>query len=236
MTACILHPSDDPPHPPEPGWLCCWNARARLAHWLGPVGIPRLFAGLRLDKGVGKAVRVSGSREAPLPLRVDPLDLSLPARPASVAVKHRGDWSQVEGGDPDQLGHRSVATDLQSWARDWASERGEHDPDPSVPVLCSWLLDRLDWACTGHLALDEFAKDLERVHGVLVAVSGELRPRPKEMEAPCPSCDTMGLRQAYPDALVECVFCPRVLTPPDYAAWCVTLAAEPHPVPASGES
>lgn len=50
------------------------------------VDIQTLHAELpaQMERGQSNGQRVSGSREAPLPLRVDPLDLSMPARGGSV--------------------------------------------------------------------------------------------------------------------------------------------------------
>ena len=68
--------------------------------------IPDLFARLDPSPGAGGGPKVSGSREAPVPVSVDVVDLTSPARPGSVAVRMAGDWS-LQGGDPLQVGPRA---------------------------------------------------------------------------------------------------------------------------------
>lgn len=169
--------------------------------------------------------RVGGSTERPTPIRIDPTDLLAAPRPASLAVRMRGDW-WLNGGDPDQIGHLSVATELQTWVRDWASERQEGEPDPQVPSLCSWLADRLDWAIRTHPAVDEFERDVHRIHAALRAVVGDFPAPPKSMEAPCPTCEALGLFQRYPDDWIECGECGRILRPEEYAEYVRGLIAE----------
>ena len=77
--------------------------------WVDERGVKHLDpVALRLPSGtiskLGSGPRVSGSREAPLPLRVDPLDLMMPARVAAV--------HDVLG---DQIGQISVASALEIW-------------------------------------------------------------------------------------------------------------------------
>lgn len=173
--------------------------------------------------GSRSAPRVSGSGDAPVPIRLDPTDLLAPARPASTAVRMAGNWWRIAGGDPDQTGRLSVATELETWARDWATDRHEGWPDPQVPSLCRWLADRIDWACHDHPAVDEFAADVQRIHGGLMAANGHFGAPPKSMTASCPSCDGLYLTQEYPEGWIECANCRRLLNPEEYAEYVRTL-------------
>ncbi len=155
--------------------------------------------------------RVGGSTDRPVPIRIDPTDLLARARPASLAVAETGLYAS------DQVGHLAVATELEFWARDWADARGERCPYPTVPVLAGWLLDRLDWACTAHPALEEFAGKVRSLRSTLTAAAGRHPARPEALEADCPGCDTPSL---YRDADIEriaCGFCPVLLTEDGYA-------------------
>jgi hypothetical protein len=211
VTSCIVC-TDREEHDPdyESGWLCCARAFTRMASALRPYGIPRLHAALELDKGRGSAPKVSGTREAPLPLRVDPLDLSMPARHGSLAV-HIGRHAT------DQIGHLSVATELDGYARMWADDLGHHQPDPQVPILCEWLLNRLDWACREWMPIDEFARVLGRVYSSLRAANGELDAPPVPVDRPCDSCGHLSLTRPPDSRYIVCGNCDRALTDDDYA-------------------
>lgn len=160
--------------------------------------------------GVRSGPRVGGSTDRPVPIRIDPTDLLAPARPASLAVADTGLYAS------DQVGHLAVATELEFWARDWADLRGERCPYPTVAVLAPWLLDRLDWACATHRALDEFAGKLTRLRTVLTAATGRLPARPQPVDRPCPSCGLWSLYHAPDGRYIECGACNRALTDDEY--------------------
>lgn len=196
---------------PESG-LTCQGCRSRLSGWLRE--IPGLYAdlearddALRSSAGHGW---VTGSREAPVPIRVDAVDLTLPARPAP-----RPDpvW---------QLGHRSAASTLDAWVRDWrrVRDRGERLPVPQVPVLCSWLFDRLDWACDHHYAVDEFSTDLGHLRSTLRRELG-LFDVPESKVVPCRSCELLTLERHNGSDWISCAnpSCGLLLSPDEYAAW-----------------
>ena len=169
-----------------------------------------------LEPGPSTGQRVSGSREAPLPLRVDPLDLALPVRnPGPVRDDARL-----------QTGHQPVAVRLWWIVDDWRSVRGqgERQPEPTVVTLTGWLRHRLDWACDHHPAIDEAAAELRTMTGELRAVLGrsELRHR---LPAPCPDCDMLTLYRDDGSDYVECGSCHRLWTEDEYA-WLVRTAAE----------
>lgn len=224
MTACIVCPpaADGSTHEPDYEWglLCCRRVWGRMAAALRPYAIADLWACLELSKGSGSAPKVSGSRERPIPPRMDALDLSMPARHGSLAV-HVGRYAG------DQVGHLAVATELDFWARDWADMRGESPPRPLVPLLCSWLSDRLDWACRTHPALDEFATAVGRIYGALMAAGGLFDPPPETLAAPCPGCHMLTLYRDRDMQRIVCgAGCPHLLTEDDYAEYAQRLIKE----------
>jgi hypothetical protein len=183
------------------------------------VEIVELYALLpaNLMPGQRHGQRVSGSREAPLPLRVDPLDLSMPARTAAV---HEPPCTCTEFRRPecrrghphlDQFGQISVASVLDSWCRDWADVRDIHEtlPKPTVVELTTWLSNRLDWACDDHLAIDEFAGEMRRLRGGLAAVVGIKSDR--VYVGKCPVTDDKGTCGAAltADPDLDIIRCPR---------------------------
>jgi len=182
------------------GYVMRSDVRDPVAHVLtaGPVN------------GARTGPRVMSSGECSLPIRIDPTDLLAPARPASLAVADTGLYAS------DQIGHLAVATELEFWARDWAALRGEHIPLPTVRALAPWLLDRLDWACATHHALDEFAAKLSHLRTVLTAATGRLPARPDPVDRPCPACGVLALQRPPGGRYIECGSCGRALTEDEY--------------------
>lgn len=155
--------------------------------------------------------RISGTRPERVPVRLDDTDLTAPARHGSMFVADTSPWPD------DQVGHLAVATELEFWARDWADERRERSPYPTVPVLARWLVDRLDWACARHSALVEFADKLRDLRGTLSAACGRSMPAPEAMEAPCPSCGLLGLVRDRDIERIGCGSCSVLMTEEEYA-------------------
>lgn len=153
-TCPVLHPNGRPRYVQWP--LCCESCRPRIRAEL--TEITDLYALLPTTQKAarGPGDKVSGSKDPPIPARIDVVDLSLPVRPAQRQLFARG----VLGIDPDQIGDLSVATFLDTWVRDWAGIRQEHLPPPLVTDMVQWLLNRLDWAMDEHLAIDEFASEV----------------------------------------------------------------------------
>jgi len=215
------------------------------------VEIVELYALLpaNLLPGQAHGQRVSGSREAPLPLRVDPLDLMMPAAtgavhdemvPSYVIVPVEVDiWLRATPdvndyefetvimrqrqirvdakGKPimrpsdSQVGAVSVASVLDSWARDWADVRdmGETLPAPTVVELAKWLGHRTDWACDHHAAVDDYADEIRRLYGALKAAVGLKSDR--VYVGPCPITDDKGTCGAAltADPYLDIIRCPR---------------------------
>jgi hypothetical protein len=170
--------------------------------------IPDLYAVLpeHLERGQSpEGQRVSGSREAPLPLAVDPLDLSMPAPTG------RRLWEPVHDLYRDQSGRPSVAAVLDSWARDWREIRDmrETPPEPTVVVLIAWLRNRFDWACSHHPAVDEYVLEVRQLHSILRAVVGLKSDRVGV--GPCPVITEKGQCAAAltADPYLDAIRCPR---------------------------
>jgi len=177
----------------------------------GPVGVPKVTP------------KVGGSRERSTPIRIDPTDLLSPSRPASLPLHASGVYLS------DQIGYLAVATELEFWARDWAEERRERSPLPTVPVLCAWLLDRLDWACTHHYALDEFAGKLAAIRTALTAEAGRFDARPDPLNAPCPDCGHLTMAWDVDIERALCVGdtgCAGLMTREEYVAYSHRLIKE----------
>lgn len=177
---------------------------------------------------------VTGSREAPGPVNLDLIDLALPVHGDNLTA-HGKHWAE------DQIGHVPVAQELDLLVREWAEDRGEHLPAPTVPALAGWLADRTDWACDHHPGIDHAATQLQQLRGTLRGVLGDGEPRPDKMAAPCPGCDQMTLVRRPGEDKMECADrdCLRVLTADEYALWSglvATAEAERAAEPAARRS
>lgn len=169
------------------------------------------------------APRVSGSPTASVPISLDAVDLSGPVNHEARRLLARG----LLGLDEDQTGHLSAATILDGWVRDWASYRTEGPPHPQVPLLCSWLLDRLDWACGTHPAVDEFAGEVRELHSTLTAACGRFEAAPETLTAPCPDCGLLALYRDVDAERIACgAGCARLMTEEDYAEYVRMLIEE----------
>jgi hypothetical protein len=190
------------PEVPEPG--------ADPVSAVLPAGHTRAAAG---------AAPVSGSREAPVPVSVDLVDLTAHARAGAVRdARH------------DQIGGLSVASVLDQWVRDWRSHPtcpGEHLPAATVPALLRWLADRADWAADVHPAVDEWVGEMRALLQRCRRAAGDIPDRPELLDGvPC-SCDVVGAlyRDHASRWTAECAACGRLWDDDEYQRWVKMLAA-----------
>jgi len=209
---CVVcqHPRRLPTRPPV-----CDADRTALDSMLRE--IPDLLA--RLDPagaGNGSGPKVSGSKDPPVPLSVDVVDLT---------TQSRGGTLTIAG--PDQIGYLSVATELDFWVMDWRLLLwSDHSiPLPTVAVLAGWLRNRLDIACDEHPAIDEFAAKIRQIHKTLTRMVGDNK-RTGERVGTCPMklrddsrCNT----PLHADPYVSQVACDRCGT--SWASWLTLMAA-----------
>lgn len=220
MTACVVCQKRQPYRP-----MVCDGDRLRLARDLRE--LPDLYALLPsvLAPQDSAGEKVSGSREAPIPVDVDVVDLLGDARqpePSAAARVH----------PDDAIGHLSVASTLDQWVRDWRDHRGKGErlPTPTVASLTGWLLVRLDDACDTHPAVDDFAEELKRLMTALRSAL-RLRRHIERLPAPCPTCDKVALyREVDPHRgasdWVECGACGRLWSEDEYRRLVVILDEE----------
>lgn len=212
--SCVTCHRRDPHH----GYACN-PCRSRFRTWLGE--IPDLYTQL-LDEPLapsgspGKGGPVSGSRDRPIPIRVDLFDLT-----------HTGGWPETL--TDDQVGHLPVWTTLETWARDWSTYRAMGEAaERTVEGLCRWMWERVDDMCDEHPAIDEAFHDIRRLYGILRAQLGLIDPKPEQLVGvPCKHCGQGTLwRMPESEYAAECAIpdCQARLTEDDYAAWTRELA------------
>lgn len=225
---CILCPRTDrdgaprTPAWPVVGWPVCQSCYdRRLARPLEV--IPTQWGLLSAAPGArtGQA-RVSGTGEPTLGVSVPVLDLMGPVNTGTVRDRYG-----------DQAGHLSVATVLGGWVEDWAGQRGERLPVPTVVRLCEWLTDRLPWAAANHPALESFAGELARTAAALRTANGDT-PAPDDHKegVECARCDRMTLFDVgdFIECLTDRGGCGKLYKPSEYGQW---VALKAHFIVAS---
>jgi hypothetical protein len=143
------------------------GCRDRLADLLAE--IPGLYDQLGEERrqGGNGGPKVSGSRDAPVPGRLDVLNLRGPGSTASMPLT-------------DQHGATPVFAALETWERDWRETRGLAisgvwvDLRAALGAIARFLRVHLDWACDTHDAISEFAAEVRAVHQSLRAACGDL--------------------------------------------------------------
>ena len=123
-----------------------------------------LATALKPGSGAG-TVHVSGSRTAPLPLRLEPLSL------------------QARGG---------VVTVLQTWLIDWHERLGWRPPrwegglQQQLDEAVKALRNNLEWAASSHPAFGEFIQEVTSlVRQCERQITGERKERPIAVACPC---------------------------------------------------
>jgi hypothetical protein len=163
-TSCGRDLRDD-----ELGRVACFICQDRADHNLASLaGDKGLYAGLRyaLMPGVGqKEGRISGSRTAPLPLRLEPLSLS------------------ARGG---------VVTILQTWQVDWHEALGWTHPrwrgnlQQQLDDTVQALRNNLNWAASSHPAFPDFAAEAASItRDCRRQATGEQPERRIALACPC---------------------------------------------------
>lgn len=205
MTLCVVCPVYRPASKPRlPDFApVCTPCRDRVKSELGQ--IPDLYALIpaSLEPGTGTGVKVSGTRTAPIPVRLDAINLIVaPARTIGA----------VTGNTEDQFGPQPPIVILDLWVRDWIDTRdqGEHDPVPTISTLTGWLANRLDWALDHHPAVVEFAREIKATLRAIKAVTEAQRTG--EYIGRCPSIlrdDTRCGTRLYADPYLDQIVCGR---------------------------
>jgi hypothetical protein len=162
---------------------CTDRVNRDLTALAGPDGLYAELADSLTPGGSSGGPAVSGSRPAPLPVRLDPLSLA------------------ARGG---------VVTVLQTWLIDWHDLLGYRHPrwEGGLQQQCDQVVKRLrillPWAAEAHGAFDEFAREVGQLRRQCEAATGGER-QPRRVPVACPCGQT--LRITLDTAGVKCPGC-----------------------------
>lgn len=158
---------------------CTERIDGHLRALAGPDGLYAKLGGRLMPGSGGSGPAVSGSRTAPLPVRLEPLSLI------------------AKGG---------VVTILQTWLVDWYDLLGWGHPrwqgglQGQLDQVVRALRVNLPWAAGSHPAIDEFAREVGQLRRQCEQqVTGERRPLKVPVACPCGqilriTLDTAGAR------------------------------------------
>jgi hypothetical protein len=153
----------------ELGRVACRLCQDRADHALrqlpGPVGVYAQLAKRLAPGRGGDSIVVTASRTAPLPLRLEPLNL------------------MARGG---------VVTILQTWQTDWHEQLGWRHPrwNGGLQQQCDEavkaLHNNLEWAASSHPAFGDFTQEITAlVRQCERQITGERAERPISVACPC---------------------------------------------------
>ncbi|MET7788106.1 hypothetical protein ABZS93_16055 [Streptomyces sp900116325] len=162
---------------------CTERIDGHLRALAGPNGLYAQLGGRLAPGSGGGGPAVSGSRTAPLPVRLEPLSL------------------MAKGG---------VVTILQTWIVDWYDLLGWGHPrwqgglQGQLDQAVKALRVNLPWAAANHAAIDGFAREVGQLWRQCEAqVTGERKPRVIPVACPCGTT----LRVTLDTAGVKCGGC-----------------------------
>lgn len=200
MTECVLCGRDS-----DLSRTCrpCRNRVRGLLLGLPEAVVQCWMARHRVQRGTSNE-RVSASKEAPIPLRLDVLNLLGPSADGVLSGE-------------DQEGPVPVVGVLSTWA-DLVAEHTRQKPvSHTVSALTQFLLDHIEWACRQEWVSD-FAEELEGLTKTLRRVSG-IEPVRVLLPVTCPTCDLRTMvREEGSGWAAECRYCSVVkLSAREYA-------------------
>lgn len=176
--------------------LICDPCLHRMRGWLQsiPAQLFVLREGSMQRETTGGGGR-SGTRTAPLPGRLDTLNLVGPAAAGTVADPHG-----------DQCGDMPIAGILSSWVLLITEERPARPPrQQTEEALADWLVRHLGWSST-QLWVDQLHDELHAMMAAIWRITA-LQPRTRAISRPCPRCDQLGLSQTDGDQWTRCGCC-----------------------------
>jgi hypothetical protein len=179
--------------------LICSPCLGQMRTWLQqiPAAMTVLRDGSMQRERTGTTGR-TGTKTAPLPGRLDTLNLIGPA-------------SNTEVRGEDQEYTRPIIGVLGDWTRVVCLERHLNGPAQwTEPCLAAWLLPHLGWVSTQVWA-DEIHRELnDMTWAIRGIVRIDIRTRP--VSRPCPRCQSLLLTQTDGDQYTRCGGCLSAFT------------------------
>jgi len=161
--------------------------------------IPLLYRGLRavLEPGRTDGARVSGTRTAPLPLRVEPLSLLCRGGIVSILATWETDWRERRElrVDPARAGREQLV-----------------DGDQVLADVIKFLRVHLEWAIAEHPAFGEFAGEIREIVGACRSALGLTTDLKRIGQCPAQLGDRTCGRVLYADPRADEIRCDRCRT------------------------
>jgi hypothetical protein len=189
----------------------CLN-QMRAALTAIPAALVVLRGGSMQRERTGEAGR-TGTREAPLPCRIDTLNLIGPAASGTVHDPHG-----------DQIGQRAIIDILGSWVRLISEERRVNGPQQwAETALAGWLVSQLGWSSQQQW-VGEMHGELRDLTWAIRGIA-RVEVRTRAISRPCPACDLLTLARTDWDQYIRCSNCGNAYTDGELNADAVARAA-----------
>lgn len=171
-----------------------------------------LYAALHqvLEPGSSDGTRVSGTRNAPAPLRVEPLSLLCRGGIVSILATWETDWRE----------RRGLAVDWTTAGREQLLAGGQVLAD-----VLEFLRAHLEWAAREHPAVDEFAGEVREIIGACRTALGLTTDLRRIGQCPAQLGDRVCGRVLYADPYADSIRCDRCRTDWPRARWLLLGAA-----------
>ncbi|MCY0959951.1 hypothetical protein [Streptomyces sp. H27-H5] len=188
---------------------CLHAMRAWLTSIPGQMVVLREGSMQREVSGGGR----TGTRTAPLPGRLDTLNLCGPAATGTVIDRHG-----------DQTGDIPIVGTLGSWVRLIIEERPAKPPTTATETtLAAWLVLHLGWA-SQQPWVAEMRSELHDMMSAIWRITS-LEPRTRAVSRPCPRCQYLGLIERDWAQYTECTGCGGLWTKDELNADALRRAA-----------
>lgn len=184
--------------------LICRPCHDQMRQWLQqiPAALTVLRDGSMQRERTGDTGGRGGTRTAPLPGRLDTLNLIGPAAAADVHDPHG-----------DQTGQRPIVGVLGDWVRVVCSERRLNGPAHwNETELAAWLTPHLGWA-SQQPWVDEVHRELRDMTWHIRGIARiDIRTRPVSRPCPADECGQLTLTETDGDQYTRCSNCGRCYT------------------------
>lgn len=171
---------------------CLATMRAQLTAI--PAALVVLREGSMQRERTGEAGR-TGTREAPLPCRIDTLNLVGPAASGTVYDSYG-----------DQTGQRPIIDVLAGWVRIISEERRLNGPERwTETALAGWLTAQLGWS-SQQPWIGEMHTELRDMTWAIRGIA-RVEVRTRAVSRPCPRCELLTLARTDHDAYTRCSSC-----------------------------
>jgi hypothetical protein len=191
MSACVGHHTETAVEATA-GHVCS-GCRDKLSNAFALMPSVAVWIGVNLERGPAIGERISGGGdEAPVPIRLDVLDLVGPASDDTVHDEYH-----------DQTGAPNLLAVMVTWAQLVAEEREMAPPKDDLASICGWMHSQVDWI-TKQPWVDDLLWDCHRLLTACRRVAPWEPELLRDHQEACEACGVKALVQHVAAGKVRC--------------------------------